>query len=294
MFAAVFELKTISSQSCYVTVVTFAWKRCDFCWQPKHLEVVKSLYRYPVKSCLGEDLQRAELVQEGILGDRSHVVTWRKELSQQDVKQTESCCDFLTFMLLIQTSGWDVDLRFVTKVALGGRALTQREAPHLSMLAARINGKTLQMATELLDDTLKAPCPQPMSTEAKYGKLKGRLEHNSGTHLWLYGKEFDEWRCRLEVLCPFFTWNIQWVAGVCPKTWQIDWWHDLTLVDSSRAINEHKKKWFDQIESNWHGSWSGIFSFKIVQFEDFYSMHLNNIPIHFILCSICCVMLRCL
>lgn len=120
---------------------------------------------------------------------------------------------FLTSVLLIQTSGWDVDSRFVTKVALGGRALTQREVPHLSMLAARINGKTLQMATELLDDTLEAPCPQPMSTEAKYGKLKGRLEHNSGTHLWPYGEEFDEWRCGLEVLCPFFTWNIQWGGG---------------------------------------------------------------------------------
>ena len=54
-------------------------------WHPKH-EVVKSLYRYPVKSCLGEDLQRAQLVQEGILGDRSHVVTRPWAVVQQHMK----------------------------------------------------------------------------------------------------------------------------------------------------------------------------------------------------------------
>lgn len=67
--------------------------------------------------------------------------------------------------------GGDMDARFVTKVALGGRALTQREAPHLSMLAARIHGNTLQMATELLDDTLEAPCPESKSTGGKTWKI---------------------------------------------------------------------------------------------------------------------------
>lgn len=104
---------------------------------------------------------------------------------------------FLTFVLINRLAQrhaveWTSKRFSCTKVALGGRALTQREAPHLSMLAARIQGKTLQMATELLDDTLEAPCPESKSMEGKYGKLKERLEHNSGTHLWLYGKEFDE------------------------------------------------------------------------------------------------------
>ncbi len=54
-------------------------------WHPQH-EVLKSLYRYPVKSCLGEDLQRAQLVQEGILGDRSHVVTRPWAVVQQHMK----------------------------------------------------------------------------------------------------------------------------------------------------------------------------------------------------------------
>lgn len=76
---------------------------------------VKSLHRYPVKSCLGEELQCAELVQEGILGDRTYVV------------------------------------------AAGGRALTQREAPRLSELAARLHGDVLQMATTFSDDTLEVP-----------------------------------------------------------------------------------------------------------------------------------------
>ena len=42
------------------------------------------------------------------------------------------------------------------EVAAGGRALTQREAPRLSALAARLHGDVLQMATTFSDDTLEA------------------------------------------------------------------------------------------------------------------------------------------
>jgi len=44
----------------------------------------------------------------------------------------------------------------LTEVAAGGRALTQREAPRLSELAARLHGDVLQMATTFSDDTLEA------------------------------------------------------------------------------------------------------------------------------------------
>lgn len=43
------------------------------CLGPATLVTVKSLHRYPVKSCLGEELERAEIVSEGILGDRSFI-----------------------------------------------------------------------------------------------------------------------------------------------------------------------------------------------------------------------------
>lgn len=47
-------------------------------------------------------------------------------------------------------------MAFLTEVAAGGRALTQREAPRLSALAARLHGDVLQMATTFSDDTLEA------------------------------------------------------------------------------------------------------------------------------------------
>ncbi|CAJ1447369.1 unnamed protein product [Effrenium voratum] len=47
---------------------------------------IHSLHRYPVKSCLGEELASAELVEEGILGDRSFVVESRgRALTQREV-----------------------------------------------------------------------------------------------------------------------------------------------------------------------------------------------------------------
>eukprot|EP00439_Symbiodinium_sp_Y106_P072701 s520_g13.t1 len=122
----------------------------------KHLH-----HRYPVKSCLGEEISRAEIVQEGVLGDRTFVV------------------------------------------ASKARALTQREEPLLSSVAARLTEGSLQMAAvdgshDLLEVSSGDPGPTlqaPDSSARLFGDTVVGIDQGQEAAAWL--SEVLGRRCRL-------------------------------------------------------------------------------------------------
>jgi uncharacterized protein YcbX len=136
------------------------------------LGIVEELWRYPVKSMLGEQLNETELTERGLLGDRAYALRDKSDgkiATAKNPRKWPNLFDFSATLLGVPSAGEKLPAACITLP--DGTTLDTRRTDASSMLSAALKR---DVALERID--LSSPAPSKETSEEYWLDMEG-LEH---------------------------------------------------------------------------------------------------------------------
>jgi uncharacterized protein YcbX len=136
------------------------------------LGIVEELWRYPVKSMLGEQLNETELTERGLLGDRAYALRDKSDgkiATAKNPRKWPNLFDFSATLLGVPSAGEKLPAACITLP--DGTTLDTGRTDASSMLSAALKR---DVALERID--LSSPAPSKETSEEYWLDMEG-LEH---------------------------------------------------------------------------------------------------------------------
>lgn len=144
---------------------------------------VASLWRYPVKSMLGETLEAVEVVEGGILGDRAYAL-WDEQTSRvASAKNPKKWAKLLEFQAAYTASPQPQEALPAVQFALPNGSSTTSNATDINITLSQVLGRAVQ---------LLSAAPESPSLDQYWPAVEGTAHQDTVTQLFLpSGTFFD-------------------------------------------------------------------------------------------------------
>ena len=130
--------------------------------QPQ-MGAVVSLWRYPVKSMMGEELQTVQVRDHGLLGDRAYALLDRADGKVATAKNPRKWPNLFAFRATyIEPSGSSAPMPSVRMTLPDGTIVTSAQHDCHQVLSQALNREvTLAVAERGQEAGVRRPCPRP-------------------------------------------------------------------------------------------------------------------------------------
>ncbi|MGA7954361.1 MAG: MOSC N-terminal beta barrel domain-containing protein [Gloeobacterales cyanobacterium] len=137
---------------------------------------ISSLWRYPIKSMLGEELESTEVTSQGLLGDRAYALLDRDSGKIASAKNPKKWAKLLDFQATFTKPLSNREFLPPVKVVLpDGNSITN-EAPEASNVLSSVLGREVQ---------LLASAPAAASLEQYWPSVEGTAHQEAVTQLYM-------------------------------------------------------------------------------------------------------------
>ncbi|MBF2025870.1 MAG: MOSC domain-containing protein [Oscillatoriales cyanobacterium C42_A2020_001] len=137
---------------------------------------VASLWRYPVKSMLGEKLDAVEVVEQGILGDRAYAL-WDKQTSRvASAKNPKKWAKLLEFQAAYVESPQTQEAMPAVQFALPDGSSTTSDATDINTTLSQVLGRQVQLLSSV---------PEAPSLDQYWPDVAGTAHQDKVTQLFM-------------------------------------------------------------------------------------------------------------